>query len=223
MKSRRNFITKAGMASAAVLLLKPFNGLASSPLARKLGFTTGSSRLVLLHTASNVKYIHYAEKKIASLTNSSHNILLLKNEPEVPNENNYEIINKDGIKTGIIKTDAGSTLADINSLAAHLKKDKECQLVVCHSSFGYKNKNGVDDIKLAESSTDIDIIIGNHPTNNTPLPIISRNSQRAEVIIHHAANNGFGLGNIELEFDDKNSTKRFVAINNLLTRLPQTA
>ncbi len=90
-------------------------------------------------------------------------------------------------------------------------------------ALGFKNKKGLDDRTLAERSTHIDIIIGNHAKNHSPFPVVARNREREEVIIHSAADNGFGLGNIEVEFDERTSAKRSLAINNLLTRLPKTA
>lgn len=96
-------------------------------------------------------------------------------------------------------------------------------MVVCFSALGYKKQGGTDDLTLAEKSSHIDFIIGNHATNHNPFPVVARNSNRCEVIIHHAANNGFGLGNIEVEFDENTNSKRSIGINNLLTRLSEKA
>jgi len=222
MKSRRNFIAKTGMAAAAMLVLRPLKGMASSSIARTLGFGN-NNKLVLLHTGNNPEYTHYAERKIASLKSGNHNLVLLQPEGQDFSANDYRVLYKNNIKTGIIRANEGDNAFHISRLASSLKNDNGCQLVVCLSSLGYKNKKGIDDMKLAESSSDIDIIIGNHTSNHTPFPVIAQNKQRAEVIIHHAAHNGFGLGNIEIEFDERTSAKRSLAINNLLTRLPETA
>ena len=177
---------------------------------------------MLIHTGNNPTYINYAERKISSLAKSNHNLLLLKQDTSF-NEDNYEIVFRENIITGIIKVQTGDKISAINDLSFYLKKEKNCQLVVCLSELGYKNKNGLDDITLAEKSLYIDIIIGKHAINHTPFPIVACNRKREEVIIQHAAENGFGLGNIEIEFDGKTSAKRSLAINNLLTRLPKTA
>lgn len=220
MKSRRNFIAKTSMAATALLVLRPFNSLASSAIRSiEMG---NNNKLVLIHTGNNPIYINYAERKISSLAKSNHNLLLLKQDTSF-NVDNYEIVFRENIKTGIIKVLTGDKISAINDLSFYLKKEKNCQLVVCLSELGYKNKNGIDDITLAEKSSYIDIIIGNHAINHTPFPIVACNSKREEVIIQHAAENGFGLGNIEIEFDGKTSAKRSLAINNLLTRLPKTA
>lgn len=222
MKSRRNFIAKTGMATAAMLVFKPFNSFASSPIARSLGVGT-DNKLILLHTGNSPKLISYAERKIALLSNRNLNMVLLKQDSSEFSEDMYKVLHKNNIKTGIIKVMPNDNVSTINDLALHLKKEKNCQLVVCISALGYKNKTGLDDMTLAEKSSDIDIIIGSHPKNHTQFAVVASNSKRAEVIIQSAADNGFGLGNIEIEFDEKTSAKRSLAINNLLTRLPKSA
>lgn len=210
------------MATAAFMALKPFTTFANTSVASLFGFGN-NNRLVLLHTGNNSKYLSYAEEKIALLKNRNHNLLLVKYDSRELPGSSYEIVIKNNIKTGIIKVGATDNISSINDMAAFLKKEKSCQLVICYSDLGFKNKSGLDDLTVAEKSTYIDIIIGNHASNHTPNPVVARNSKRGEVIIHHASDNGFGLGNIEVEFDDRTNAKRSVAINNLLTRLPGTA
>jgi len=222
MKSRRIFIAETGIATAAMFILRPFSSIASSSVARKLGLIN-NTKLVLLHTGNNDNHIQYAERKVTSLKKDNHPILLLKHDSSSFSTDNYEVVYTDNIKVGIIKVNSNDKADDVNSLASYLKKEKGCRLVVCCSALGYKNKNGFDDSKLAEESADIDVIIGNNVTNHTPFPVVARNSKRGEVIIHYAVDNGFGLGNIEIEFDEKTFAKKNVAINNLLSRLPKTA
>jgi 2',3'-cyclic-nucleotide 2'-phosphodiesterase (5'-nucleotidase family) len=210
------------MATAAMLILKPFKNFASSTIVRSFGFGN-NNKLVLLHTGNNPKHTQHACEKIASLKKADHNLLVINDETNNCSEENFQVIYKGSVKTGIIKATPVATLKDMNQLSSFLKKEKKCQLVICLSSLGYKNKNGLDDVTLAERSSHIDIIIGNHATNHTTFPVVARNHERSEVIIHHAANNGFGLGNIEIEFDERTSSKRLLAIDNLLTRLPKTA
>jgi hypothetical protein len=220
MKSRRNFITKAGIATAGLIALKPFNSIASSSIARKLGLSS-NTKLVLLHTSPHVKYSGHANQTITALQNSRHSMLLLKQEGEPVQEPQFEIVYRGQVKAGIIKAAENSSLAAINDIAASLKQNDRCDMVICLSSLGYKKENHKDDLTLAEKSSHIDFIIGNHAANHTPFAVVARNKERAEVIIHHAADNGFGLGNIEVEFDAATNAKRCIGINNLLTRLPE--
>ena len=223
MKSRRNFITKTGIATVGLLALKPFKGIASSSLAGKLGFNN-SNKLVLVHTSPNGRYAGYAEKKIASFKNSSNNMLLLKHDAKAEaTELQHEILYRGNLKTGLIKIAENNSIKSVNDLAASLKNENNCDMIICLSSLGYKKDNGKDDVSLAEKSSHIDFIIGHHSTNHTPFPVVARNSTRGEVIIHHAAENGFGLGNIEVEFDYATKGKKSISINNLLDRLTDKA
>ena len=47
---------------------------------------------------------------------------------------------------------------ELSSIATMLKKEKKCQLVICLSHLGYKNKKAIDDITFAKQSKDIDIL-----------------------------------------------------------------
>jgi 5'-nucleotidase len=102
-----------------------------------------------------------------------------------------------------------------SKLSAYLKNEKQCNMVVCLSQLGYKNKNKVDDITLAEKSTGLDIIISGHAVNHFAHTAVVLNSNRHEVIIQPASGNAVALGNIEMGFD-KDRNKYSLAINNLV-------
>lgn len=224
MKSRRKFIAQGTLAAAAFTALKPLNSFAKTPIATALGLTVNDLKVVLIHGGSTSRYADYASQKISSLKKSGNNLLVLApGEINTPGSENYQIVYRGDIKTGIIKATERDTVHSINDLASYLKNEQKCQLAVCISPFGYKNKEGLDDVTLAEKSVNLDIIIGNHTSNHSPFPVVTCNSKKEEVIIHSAMENGFGLGNIEIEFDKKTSAKRSVAFNNLLKRLPETA
>lgn len=222
MKSRRNFIVKTGITTAGLLAFKPFKSLASSSIAQTFGLGK-SNRIVLLHTSPKGIDAGYANEKIASLKHDNHNLLLLEHHDTQPPESQFEILYRGNLKVGLIRVTENKGTEDINRTATALKQQHNCDLVVCLSSLGYKKKQGTDDLSLAEKSSHIDFVIGCHPTNHTPFPVVARNQTRGEVIIHHAADNGFGLGNIEVEFDSATHAKRSIGINNLLTRLPEKA
>lgn len=210
------------MAATATLVLRPFTGLASDTFI-KTGTGNADNKLVLLHKPSKKEFAAYADKKITSISNRSGNIIIIDPRQPVFSDKDYTITKKGNINTGIISISSGERINYVNELADYLKKEKNCQVVVCLSELGYKNNTGNDDRTLAEKSSAIDIIIGNHTTNFSSCTVTTLNKKREEVIIHSANDNGFGLGSIELQFDEKTGTKRFVAINNLLTRLPQSA
>lgn len=208
------------MAATALIFSSPFKGFSASSLFNEPG---SAHKIVFLHSGSNPQFADYAIEKMTLLTRKHPAAVQVPQTEEHFNDREYRIIQKGHIKTGLIRVTDKNSLAGINQLAMELKKDYECQLVVCLSSLGFKQKTGTDDLKLAEKSADIDIIIGNHPTNHCPNPYIARNTHRGEVIIHHATNNGFGLGSIEIAFDKNTAAKSTVAINNHLSRLPENA
>ncbi len=222
MTNRRKFLVKTGIVATALLVLRPFKGFATGSSFQLTG-TGNNKKLVLLHTGNNPKHQAYAEQKIKSLKNGDHNMMLINDETGSYSEESYQLIYKNNIKTGIIQANPGNTINELNDLSAFLKKEKNCQLVICVSLIGFKNKKGLDDKTLAEKSTHIDIIIGNHATNHNAFPVVSRNSRKAEVIIHSAVDNGFGLGNIEIGYDERTAARNSLSFNNLLTRLPETA
>jgi hypothetical protein len=240
MNTRRKFLLSGSMASVALLTAKPFTALANT-LAPVTGFSINSNKIILLHTGNyNPGNQYLAVQQITQLKKSTGNMVLLHaGNPVNENSgglhfdsvlhpancasvsaNNYKIIYKDKIKIGIITAATGEkdTLHKTGALSVFLKKDKNCDLVICLSKLGFKNKTAVDDITLAENSTALDIIIGGHATNYTQHAVTAQNKNRHEVIIHSAANTGFALGNIEVGFDDAGN-KNSIALNNLLTRI----
>lgn len=222
MKSRRKFIAQGTLAAAAFTALKPVQTFANTSIFSSTGFNANDNTVVLVHSGNNPRHADYAAEKITALKKTCYNMLVLA--PAItPDADSYQIIYRGNIKTGIIKANANDNISSLNHIAAYLKKEKNCKLIVCVSPLGYKNKAGLDDITLAEKSTHIDIIIGNNTANHSPFPAVIKNSNQAEVLIHSAVDNGFGLGNIEIAFDNKTGAKKTIAFNNLLSRLPQTA
>lgn len=228
------------MATAALLTVKPFTTIANT-LAPVTGFSINSNKIILLHTGNyNPANKYLAVQQITQLKKNTGNLVLLHAGNPVHEDtgglhfdsvleptncasvsaNNYQIIYKGKIKIGIITAAAGEkdTLNKTEALSVFLKREKNCDLIICLSKLGYKNKNTVDDMQLAENSTSLDIIIGGHPSNYTMHPITAQNKNRHEVIIHSAADTGFALGNIEVGFDDAGN-KNSIALNNLLTRI----
>ncbi len=229
MTSRRKFLIQGSLATTAMLALKPMNVIAgvSSPL---ISLTDSSGKLIFLHTAGiNSDRSNQAIRQIANLKNNNTRSILLKagqasdeGENTLPYDaaingcndssaitGDYKIICKGNIKTGIIsaKPDDSNVIEKVNTLAAYLKKEKNCSVVVCLSQLGYKNKNTPDDITLAKESTHLDIIIGGHENNFQKNPVIVLNSDNSEVIIDAACGDTIAFGKIEIDFDEKGQKK----------------
>ena len=74
----------------------------------------------------------------------------------------------------------------LNSIAGFLEEKWKCNLVICLSQLGFKNKGSMDDITLAGRSENIDVIPGGHSHTYMSTPYIVLNKQNREVIINHA-------------------------------------
>ncbi len=218
MNTRRKFLFNGSMATAALLATKPFTAVANK-LSPVTGFSFNNNSLVLAHTGNKVSASNTLQH-ISKLKNNSNNLIMLHAGDKAPATQNvydasmhaggaatvvtgdYKIIYKGDIKTGIITATSQSALTDINTLAVFLKKEKNCNLVVCLSQLGYKSPTGLNDLELAAQSTHIDIIIGGHATNFCKSPMTATNKNKEEVIINHAATEGLALRKIEIGFDN---------------------
>lgn len=237
MKSRRYFLKQGALATTAMLVVNPFTTIASAA-SSFTGLSGSYSKLVFLHTANlNASGNYQAIQYIKDIKNNKANAILLKTGQcrqgetcQLPYDvsidggnglsaitGDYKIINKGNLRTGIIsaKPEDSDVIQKINSLSAYLKKEKNCTVVVCLSRLGYKNKNTIDDITLANKSTHLDIIIGGHADNFHIHPIIAVNSNNGEVIIHSAAGDPAAFGKIEIDFNEQGQKKHISFTNKL--------
>ena len=114
----------------------------------------------------------------------------------------YIIIRSGKLKTGItgighkvngIKYD--DAINSANRVAAHLKGNEKCDLVICLSHLGYKQPGDQpDDQKLAAGSEHIDMIVSGHNRFLLSGPVILRNRLKREVIVSQAGFNGLMMG-----------------------------
>lgn len=87
-------------------------------------------------------------------------------------------------------------ISSVNFYAKILKDSKKCDLVVCLSHLGYN-----DDIKLAEQSKNVDIIIGGHSHTYMEKPDMRTNLDGKEVLIFQTGKSGAYVNKIEVELD----------------------
>jgi hypothetical protein len=226
MHSRRKFLLQGAMATTAVLASKPltmvgqvasnFTGLAGEP-----------NRLFILHTATGSESSKAVLPFLKKIKKNNAHAILVKAGPDSTKGNGefaydaavrgtntaadisggYKIIHTGKYKTGVIAAIPGDAdiVNTVNSLSAFLKKEKNCNLVVCLSQLGYKNRKSIDDQGLAEKATHLDIIIGGHEKNCHQKPCIVLNQAGEEVVIHTASANSAGL--ICIDFDGKGRKK----------------
>ena len=130
----------------------------------------------------------------------------------------YTIIKRNGYKIGIIgvtvylkgvvsqEAVAGLEFENpiplVNDWADFLKNKKHCDLVICLSHLGYGEGSAErpGDVRLAEQSRNVDIVIGGHSHTFLPEPDMRKNAEGQEVMIVQTGSRGVNVGKIEVNF-----------------------
>lgn len=100
-------------------------------------------------------------------------------------------------------------IVEAYKVAAHLKKEAGCHLVVCLSHLGYSYKNEkVSDRHLAARSKHIDVIIGGHTHTLLREPVSINNLEGKPVTITQMGWGGAYLGRIDIAFERDYKRKR---------------
>ncbi|MFB2120169.1 bifunctional UDP-sugar hydrolase/5'-nucleotidase [Parapedobacter sp. 2B3] len=98
-----------------------------------------------------------------------------------------------------------------NGIAARLRNDYKCNLVVCLSHLGYRyDDNRVCDRVLAANTRDIDLIIGGHTHTFMPQPESMRNLGGGVTLINQVGFAGINLGRLDYQFERKSGRKKLV-------------
>ncbi|OZI07406.1 metallophosphatase [Siphonobacter sp. BAB-5385] len=107
-------------------------------------------------------------------------------------------------------------LTKANEVAAFLRKEEKCSLVICLSHLGFKGGAGelIDPI-LAAQSRHIDLIIGGHTHTFLPEPKIFTNLDKKPVLVNQVGFGGINLGRLDFTFD--RVTKQVFSSGNNLT------
>jgi 5'-nucleotidase len=83
-----------------------------------------------------------------------------------------------------------------------LKKEKNCDLVICLSHLGHSyDSSKISDVKLAEATENIDLIIGGHTHTFLEKPEIRTNKVGKKVLINQVGCYGIFLGRIDFYLD----------------------
>lgn len=133
----------------------------------------------------------------------------------------YKIIKKEDITIGIfglgIELDGlvnkemhGETIYNdpvetCHSITHILKTKEKCDYIICLSHLGYAYKNEADkisDLKLAELTKDIDLIIGGHTHTFLEKPTEIKNLLGQNVLINQVGCYGLYLGKFEIYFEE---------------------
>ena len=133
----------------------------------------------------------------------------------------YKLFKKDGIKIGVFglgielqglvdkknykETVYRDPIEIAQDMSRILKKEEQCDLVICLSHLGYDYKksdeNKISDLKLAQKTQDIDLIIGGHTHTFLDKPTVVKNAAGQEVLVNQVGCYGINLGRIDFYFD----------------------
>jgi 5'-nucleotidase len=93
-------------------------------------------------------------------------------------------------------------------LSRELKEDG-CDLIICLSHLGYSyDSDKVSDLKLAEQTENIHMIIGGHTHTFLERPTEVRNRKEDIVLVNQVGWAGVNLGRVEFEFEQKRFAKK---------------
>jgi 5'-nucleotidase len=140
----------------------------------------------------------------------------------------YKIFKKQGIKIGVfgvcieleglvnkknyLETVYLDPIAKANKMAAMLKNEQHCDLVVCLSHLGYKYKESkVSDQILAKSTRNIDLIIGGHTHTFMKEPENIINLDGKVTTINQVGFAGINLGRLDYFFDRESKQQKMVS------------
>lgn len=132
----------------------------------------------------------------------------------------YTIFEKSGLKIGVLgvgiklgglvpphlfkETKYQDPIEQANLFAQRLKHELGCHFVVCLSHLGYRyDSNKVSDVVLAQSSKDIDLILGGHTHTFMEVPDRVKNQKGKPVIINQVGWAGIQLGRLDFWFSRK--------------------
>ena len=138
----------------------------------------------------------------------------------------YKTFKKDGIKIGVFglgieleglvdkknykETVYKNPVETAQEMTRILKTQEKCDLIICLSHIGYsygKDSQKICDLKLAEQTRDIDLIIGGHTHTFLEKPTIAKNLDGIDTLVNQVGCYGINLGRIDFYFDkDKNKS-----------------
>ena len=136
----------------------------------------------------------------------------------------YRIYKKQGVKIGVFglgielkglvnpilykETKYYDPIEISNEMVKILKDEKKCDLIICVSHLGHEyNSNKISDTKLAQQTSDIDLIIGGHTHTFLEEPLITKNKKNKNVIINQVGRGGVYLGRIDFNFTNSSISK----------------
>lgn len=142
----------------------------------------------------------------------------------------YEVFKKGNIKIGVFglgieleslvdpemykETQYLDPIETSQEMTRILKTEEQCDLIICLSHLGYHYKyDKISDLKLAEATRDIDLIIGGHTHTFLSKPTVVKNIDGKNMLVNQVGCYGINLGKIDFYFDsNKNKSANGTSI-----------
>lgn len=126
----------------------------------------------------------------------------------------YVVLERKGLKIGVFGLGTqleGMVAADnykgvvyedpataANRVAAHLKQEEHCDLVVCLSHLGW-NIDGIDDTKVVPLLHHVDVVLGGHSHTYFEHPVVLQDADGKNVYCNQMGKNGRFVGTLVLD------------------------
>ncbi len=95
-----------------------------------------------------------------------------------------------------------------STTALRLRKEEKCDYVICISHLGYKGRSlDINDVILAQSTANIDLIIGGHTHTFLDMPDARRNIQGQPVLINQVGWAGIRLGRLDVTISPRQNNR----------------
>lgn len=142
--------------------------------------------------------------------------------------NPYKVFEKQGLRIGVFglgieleglvaKNNYGETLYQdpvqkAEEMVEVLREVEKCHFIICLSHLGYSYESAkIDDRKLAQQVSGIDLILGGHTHTFMEKPEVIRNASGHDTMINQVGWSGIFLGRIDFAFHKKTKEKRSVS------------
>lgn len=143
----------------------------------------------------------------------------------------YKVFVKDGVRIGVFglgielkglvnpKMSKETVYLDPIEIATDtsriLREDENCDLVIClsHLGYDYREKEIISDLKLAQATSGIDLIIGGHTHTFLEKPTLAQNKNLELVLINQVGWGGIQLGRVDFFFEDAGVSNKAVYYN----------
>ena len=130
----------------------------------------------------------------------------------------WKILDRAGIKIGIYavgieleglvdkklyeNTVYNDPLKTALEMEVYLKKEQNCDLVICLSHLGLKNnEEKISDIVIAPETSFTDLIIGGHTHTFLDKPLVLKNKKGNQVLVNQAGWGGLMVGRVDFVFE----------------------